>query len=212
MEGSSNGTVHLINAFAYHRSTDDGVIWNFVNPGPFAQIRAIKTSSNYVFIGYFSSETLFYSQDAGATWAQFDLSGLNSNLIEINSHLELGRDGRVYVKTWGGADPGLYRTINPVLSVAREENIFPEEFYLHQNYPNPFNPSTTIQFSIPEQAFVKLEVFNALGEKVSTLVSEELNAGSYKFDWKAESLSSGIYYYTLTANGFTQTRKLVLLK
>jgi hypothetical protein len=88
----------------------------------------------------------------------------------------------------------------------------PTEYKLEQNYPNPFNPITTIQFSIPEREFVRLEIFNSLGEKVSTLVSEELNAGSYKFDWNAESFSSGIYYYALAAGGFSKTRKLVLLK
>ncbi|MCU0332388.1 MAG: T9SS type A sorting domain-containing protein, partial [Ignavibacteriaceae bacterium] len=88
----------------------------------------------------------------------------------------------------------------------------PTEYKLEQNYPNPFNPITTIQFSIPEREYVRLEIFNSLGEKVSTLVSEELNAGSYKFDWNAESFSSGIYYYALATSGFSKTRKLVLLK
>lgn len=87
-----------------------------------------------------------------------------------------------------------------------------DHFDLQQNYPNPFNPSTTIQFSLPEQSFVRLEIFNTLGEKVTTLVSEELNAGVFKYEWNAENLSSGIYYYKLTGDNFTQTRKLVLLK
>lgn len=99
-----------------------------------------------------------------------------------------------------------------VVSVENISSEIPAEYKLEQNYPNPFNPTTTIQFSVPEMSFVKLEIFNSLAERVSTLVSEELNAGSYKYDWKAENLSSGIYYYTLTAGGFTQTRKLVLLK
>ena len=83
---------------------------------------------------------------------------------------------------------------------------------MSQNFPNPFNPSTTIQFSIPEQTFVTLEVFNTLGEKVSTLVSEELNAGIYKFEWNAKRLPSGIYFYTLNAGSFTQIKKMILLK
>jgi hypothetical protein len=94
----------------------------------------------------------------------------------------------------------------------REYQEIPTVFSLSQNYPNPFNPNTAIQFSIPEQTFVKLEVFNTLGEKVSTLVAEELNAGSYKYDWNAGNLPSGIYYYSFTTNSFTQTKKLVLIK
>jgi len=88
----------------------------------------------------------------------------------------------------------------------------PTEYVLFQNYPNPFNPSTTIQFSIPEESFVKLEVFNALGEKVSTLVSETLSGGKYEYEWSAANLPGGIYYYRLIANGFEETKKLVLLK
>jgi hypothetical protein len=91
-------------------------------------------------------------------------------------------------------------------------DIVPETFSLFQNYPNPFNPSTTIQFSIPEQSFVKLEIFTTLGEKTSTLVSEELNAGNYKYEWNAERLPSGIYFYKLKVNNFEETRKLILMK
>lgn len=96
--------------------------------------------------------------------------------------------------------------------VDKANDQIPYEYYLEQNYPNPFNPSTTIEFSIPEQSFVDLEIFNNLGEKVTTLVSEELNAGNYKYEWNAKKLSSGIYYYKLTVNDFSQTKKLILLK
>ena len=97
-------------------------------------------------------------------------------------------------------------------SVDEKSLYLPDQCLLDQNYPNPFNPSTTIQFSIPEQSFVKIEIFNSLGEMVSTLVSEELNTGNYKTEWTAMGLPSGVYYCTMVANGFLQTRKLVLLK
>jgi hypothetical protein len=99
-----------------------------------------------------------------------------------------------------------------VVSVENIISEIPEEYKLEQNYPNPFNPTTTIQFSIPEQTFVKLEVFSSLGEKISTLVSEELNAGNYKYEWSAINLPSGIYYYKLSANEFSKTNKMILLK
>ncbi len=212
VEGTGDGTIHLINAFAYNRSTDDGVTWNFVNPGPIAQIRAMKTKGNYVFIGYFSSETLYYSQDAGATWGQFDLSGLNSNNVETNRHLELGGDERVYLKTWGGTDPGLYRTINSVLPVERVENIFPEEFSLEQNYPNPFNPSTKISWQSPVSAHQTLKVYDVLGNDVATLVNEEKPAGVYEVEFDPSGLSSGIYFYKLQAGTSTQIKKMILMR
>lgn len=88
----------------------------------------------------------------------------------------------------------------------------PDHYNLQQNYPNPFNPSTTIQFSIPEQTYVKLEVFNAIGERISTLVSEELKGGNYKFEWNAAKLSSGTYFCKLSTNNFLEIKKMILLK
>ncbi len=91
-------------------------------------------------------------------------------------------------------------------------NSVPDNYSLSQNYPNPFNPSTTIKFSVPEESFVSLKVYNALGEIVTELVSETLSAGVYEYSWEGVNLPSGIYFYTLTANNFTQTKKFVLLK
>lgn len=88
----------------------------------------------------------------------------------------------------------------------------PDQFELRQNYPNPFNPTTNIEFSIPRAADVKLVVYNQLGQTVATLVNEQFSAGSYSVDWNAGELPSGIYFYRLSANDFTQTRKLLLAK
>jgi Secretion system C-terminal sorting domain len=88
----------------------------------------------------------------------------------------------------------------------------PKEFSLYQNYPNPFNPSTTIQFALPKESFTKLEIFNALGQKVSTLVSESLSPGIYKYKWDAGGYSSGVYFYRITTGNFVQTKKLLLTK
>jgi hypothetical protein len=99
-----------------------------------------------------------------------------------------------------------------IQSISVEEGTVPEEYSLMKNYPNPFNPSTTIQFSVPEQSFIKLEVINNLGERVEVLLSEELTAGTYKYDWDAGHLTSGIYYYSLSTESFNQTKKLLLLK
>jgi hypothetical protein len=83
---------------------------------------------------------------------------------------------------------------------------------LEQNYPNPFNPSTNIQFRIPEQSFVHLNVFNLLGEEVATLVNEELRTGTYVGNWNAAGFPSGVYIYTLSANGRVLTKKMMLTK
>ena len=93
-----------------------------------------------------------------------------------------------------------------------DDKTLPKEFNLYQNYPNPFNPSTTIQFALPKESFTKLEIFNILGEKVITLVSEMLSPGAYKYKWDAGRYSSGVYFYRITAGNFIQTKKLLLMK
>ena len=88
----------------------------------------------------------------------------------------------------------------------------PTSSALSQNYPNPFNPNTTIQFSLAGRAVVTLSVFNALGEEIATLLSQELGAGTHSTNWNATAIPSGIYFYRLQAGDFTQTRKLILLR
>ncbi len=90
----------------------------------------------------------------------------------------------------------------------------PNEFRLSQNYPNPFNPSTEIKFSIPQNSHVKLELFNALGEKVATLLNEEMSAGSHNYQLSISNykLSSGVYFYRLQSGNYTETKKMMLVK
>ncbi len=93
----------------------------------------------------------------------------------------------------------------------------PDEFTLGQNYPNPFNPTTTIKFDLPARAQVSLSVYNVLGQKVTTLVNETLPAGRYETEWDGSSdggveVASGIYFYRLHTEQFTQTKKMILLK
>ncbi|MCF6171789.1 MAG: T9SS type A sorting domain-containing protein [Bacteroidales bacterium] len=85
-------------------------------------------------------------------------------------------------------------------------------FSLLQNYPNPFNTTTTIKYKIPEQDFVTLTVFDALGKEVATLVSEEKPAGNYEVEFDAQKLNNGTYYYKLSAASFAQSRKMMVLK
>ena len=88
----------------------------------------------------------------------------------------------------------------------------PKEFALHQNYPNPFNPVTTIDFSLPRAAKVKVVVYDILGKEMERLISEKLDAGNHSLKWNAGAYATGIYFYKIMADGFVQTRKMVLLK
>ncbi|RNC79590.1 MAG: T9SS C-terminal target domain-containing protein [Balneola sp.] len=92
------------------------------------------------------------------------------------------------------------------------EDALPTEFSLSQNYPNPFNPTTTIPFSLREASRVEISVYSILGQKVATIVNEQYPAGSHSVRWDARNLASGMYIYRMQAKGFTQTKKLILLK
>ena len=80
------------------------------------------------------------------------------------------------------------------------------------NYPNPFNPQTTIKMILPKDGFVSLKIYNVLGQEVTTLVSDNLTAGSYEYVWNASNLASGIYIYRLKANGLAMDKKMILMK
>ncbi|MBO6523431.1 MAG: T9SS type A sorting domain-containing protein [Balneolaceae bacterium] len=92
-------------------------------------------------------------------------------------------------------------------------NNLPRQLKLSQNYPNPFNPTTNIEFTLPKQAEVKLEVFNSIGMKVAVLVDENKHAGYHTARFDASSYSSGMYFYRLTADGnIVSTKKMILIK
>jgi hypothetical protein len=89
----------------------------------------------------------------------------------------------------------------------------PKEFKLNQNYPNPFNPVTKIAFSIPKAGNITLKVFDVLGKEVANLVNNTfVKAGTYESEFNASNLSSGLYFYRLITDNFTDTKKMILTK
>ena len=91
-------------------------------------------------------------------------------------------------------------------------SLFPTDFRLDQNYPNPFNPVTAIRFATPKTYRVSVKVFNILGEQMATICDDFLPAGEYEFEWNANNLSSGVYWYRLEAGNFSETRKMILIR
>ena len=110
-------------------------------------------------------------------------------------------------------DIGAYENLlgSPVVGV-RQWLTNPTSFAVRQNYPNPFNPSTTIKYDLPQRAHVVLTVFNMLGQTVTTLLDEVVDAGYHEAQFDASALASGVYLYRLTAGDFIQTRKLILVR
>ena len=103
-------------------------------------------------------------------------------------------------------------TLNTSVGVTPIGNQVVNEYKLHQNYPNPFNPYTSITFDIVKTSNVNLVVYDALGREVSELVNERLSNGSYRVDFNAANLTSGVYYYKLIAGDFSETKAMMLVK
>ena len=119
--------------------------------------------------------------------------------------------------TEGQVRDGTFAVNALALPAPVEMETLPEVFALRFNYPNPFNPETTIKYALPQASDVELVVYNSLGQKVRTLVSEHQGVGRYAFTWDAtndrgHAVSSGIYLYRLQAGEFAQVRKMLLLK
>ncbi|MGC8858889.1 MAG: T9SS type A sorting domain-containing protein, partial [Ignavibacteria bacterium] len=108
--------------------------------------------------------------------------------------------------------PNTCLVIVPVGGVQNNTSTLPMEYRLSQNYPNPFNPVTKISFDIPKQGLVTLKVYDVLGREVRTLINEVKNAGSYTVDFNASELASGVYFYKLEVNGFTDVKRMMLIK
>jgi hypothetical protein len=93
-----------------------------------------------------------------------------------------------------------------------KKEVLPKEYSLSQNYPNPFNPVTRIKYSVPKTGYLTIKVYDLMGRKVATIFDGVQQAGNYTAILDGSNLTSGIYFYRMEANGFTETKKLVLLK
>ncbi|MFH0734913.1 MAG: T9SS type A sorting domain-containing protein [bacterium] len=147
----------------------------------------------------------------GANWGLPSNGGSNDNESSTgvnHSFVDIPNEA-TYVEApcvWADMSPC------PFTGVEKENDNLPSTYSLEQNYPNPFNPSTTINFSIPQAGLVTLKVYDLLGQEVASLVNDELAAGNYNVNFNASSLTSGIYFYSVTSNNFVATKKMMLIK
>jgi hypothetical protein len=121
---------------------------------------------------------------------------------------------RVRAKNDGGTSPwsDVWSVSIVVTGVEEEGELIPADFVLYQNYPNPFNPSTNIRFGLPEKSHVLVEVFDIVGRRVAILADREYSAGYHGVRLDARNFGGGVYFFRLTASGFVETRKLILVK
>jgi len=187
------------------KSTDSGANWS-IQPVPLGNALTSVFFTN-ISTGWAAgwSGTIMYTSNGGTNWLD-QLSNTGNSLRSI--YFSSSTTG------WAVGDLGtiLKTTSGGITAIEPINNSIPEKYSLSQNYPNPFNPSTNIQFDIPKTSAVKLVVYDVLGKEISVLVSEELKAGTYNYIWNASALNSGLYFYKLSADKFTDTRKMVLIK
>ena len=134
--------------------------------------------------------------------------------------VKVNQDGKLVLSSSSQATPSTAIRIVPAEEhppappEANDMNLrtIPISYALEQNYPNPFNPTTIITYALPEQAFVRLTVYNVLGQEVATLVNEMQDAGSRSMEFNSNNLPSGLYFYKITAGTFSDMKKMILLK
>lgn len=136
--------------------------------------------------------------------SQLTGSGRKLNSLLLGQASGAALQGVLYFDDWQ-LDPTV------VLNV-RGEGVMPGQYVLEQNFPNPFNPQTHFRFTIADSRFVQLQIFDVLGRNVATLVNEQMPAGHYEVPWDATNISSGVYFYQLSAGNFLETKKLTILK
>ncbi len=197
------------------KTTDGGNTWTTVTPPSgfttFAAINfhGMKDGSNTIRVSL--NDGLVYkvyrTTNLGTTWTEETLPALGqTNGVQhmqfINANLG-----------FSGGNLGVFMRYGNPSGISNTSVEIPAEYSLGQNYPNPFNPSTKIDFSIPVSSNVSLKVYDALGKEVAVLADKFMNAGNYTAEYTATSgLNSGVYFYTLTAGNFSETKKLLLVK
>ncbi len=191
------------------RTTDGGITWNTVNTNSqisgFAGVTWIS-GTNTVFINADSNtdeQTILRSDDGGITWNS-QTTTKTTGLRQID-YARYNNVIFAYCVAKKGEILRSRQTIQPT-GISQLSNTIPGKFILKQNYPNPFNPVTNLEFEISDFGFVSLKIYDLQGKEIEELVNEVLSRGIYKYRFDATGLSSGIYFYRLTRNNYTETR------
>jgi photosystem II stability/assembly factor-like uncharacterized protein len=204
--GTSSGSIF--------RSTNNGDIWSQVfrnpqSPPPEVTSFSINTKG-HIFAGTNGSGVL-RSTDNGSSWTPVN-NGLKS--LNVLCLAVAANNGYLFA----GTDGGVFRSAQST-TVVQERNTesLPSSFLLDQNYPNPFNPETRIAFQLPAASQVWVRIFNVRGQEIRTLANAQYEAGTHSVRWvgrdkNGNSVASGVYLYQLKAGGFSQVRKMSLLR
>ena len=187
-------------------SPDNGASWTAASQGlTNYSFTSLAVSGTSVFAGFHNYGGVFLTTNGGALWAAIN-SGLGPSpsvwsLVVSGANIFAGMDGNVW-----------RRSLSEVAAVEQTSAQVPVKCVVYQNAPNPFNRSTAIAFALPQAMHVTLNVYSLLGERVASVLSEDLPAGTYRTNWDATGIASGVYLYRLQAGSYRETRKLVVMR
>ncbi|MGD1046869.1 MAG: T9SS type A sorting domain-containing protein [Bacteroidota bacterium] len=189
-----------------YRLDDKSDTWNTVG-GYFK-----STVSNLVFLNDSTIVASTYnngvilSKDRGNSWNEINTGLSNSDI----TNLIMTKGGAVFLSIYQG---GLFQSSDSTLTFIKEfTSDIPVKIVLQNNYPNPFNPATIIKYQIPTNSFVSITVYDLLGKEITKLVNERQKTGNYSVKFDGMKYSSGIYFYRLQTNNFSETKKMLLIK
>lgn len=200
-DGNLSFTTHTITTDA------DSVVWvDTADLDGDGDIDVISASQN-------DDKVAWYENDGDQSFTTHVIT-TDADFVQKVFAADVDSDGDIDVLSASANDNKIAWYENSLIttSVEAEGVTTPAEFSLLQNYPNPFNPTTTIAFSLPQSSFITLKVYNLLGSQVATLLEAYKPAGQHTVSFDASALASGLYYYTLTAGDFKQSRKMLLLR
>lgn len=185
------------------KSTNGGLNWISLNSGVTANLNSVyMLNADTVWVA--GINIILKTTNGGLNWiTQYNAIPSSLNCIRFyNSNVG-----------WAcGGNKMLYTNSGGVTSLKSISSEIPSEYFLSQNYPNPFNPVTKISFSIPSGGFVILNISDLFGREVLPLVNRKLSAGTYELTINALGMTSGIYFYRMSASAFVITKKMILLK
>jgi hypothetical protein len=153
-------------------------------------------------------EICYDNTSSGTTSPVFASTISNVNRVGYSTSISGCTITTTYSRTYR---PNIRITSGAPLGIIKNEEI-PTAYSLSQNYPNPFNPVTSINYAIPKQGLVTLKIYDVLGREITTLVNDVKNPGYYTVDFNASSFGSGVYFYKITSNSFTDIKRMILVK
>jgi len=216
-----NGTLGDLSAFSsIGPRIDDEQILDICAPGNVIFTTNSHNPDNSNFGGYWGvSGTSFSAPHAVGGIALLLQTDSSLTTFKLKNILRQGAEqddftGVTPNSLWGGGKLRILNSLQllPQFRDKNESEILPEYFILSQNYPNPFNQTTSINFSVPKPAFVKIQIYNTKGQLVKTLHSGSLPAGNHFLTWNAATFASGLYFIKMTAGDFAHIKKCTLLK